>query len=207
MLSPSGIVPTQFSSISVFRSFQASVIITLILIVLNAFSTKEWAILPGHLAFLSGILTSVFAHASFAHLINNMIPLLGVLWMGLFFYGNSIVVPVIVGWIGTGTFVWIFGSDTYHLGASGLVFCLVTYVFTRGILSFKLIPIIGSIILLTLEPEIFVDIPDAIINSSFAGSGGVSYESHFAGALFGIITAIGTRLAVSPKTRSSTHGK
>lgn len=83
---------------------------------------------------LIGILTAPLAHADFAHLVANSVPLAAVGSAMLFLYPRSSLRVLPAVYLGPGLLVWLFGRDSIHLGASGLVYGLVAYVFFAGLL-------------------------------------------------------------------------
>lgn len=142
----------------------------------------RYGIYPGELSGLTGVLWAPLIHSSFSHLFSNTAPLL-ILGTTLFYgYPKSakIVIPVI--YIGTGLGVWLFARQTYHIGASGLTFGFMFFVFTIGAIRWDRRAIALSLVVFLLY--------GGMIWGIFPNEPGISYESHFFGALFGIILAI-----------------
>lgn len=82
---------------------------------------------------LTGIITSPFIHNDYGHLFNNTIPLF-VLGTAVFYFYSEIAFSVAGwSWILTGLFVWIAGRDAWHIGASGLVYALASFLFSAGL--------------------------------------------------------------------------
>ena len=83
---------------------------------------------------LQGILFSPFIHADFAHLFNNSLPLFFLATAVFYFYSE--VAFKVFGWtyILTGILVWLAGREAYHIGASGLVYGLASFLFFSGII-------------------------------------------------------------------------
>jgi membrane associated rhomboid family serine protease len=80
---------------------------------------REWAGLPG-------ILFAPLLHGGFGHLAANSLPLL-VLGTGMsYLYPNSALKVFPSVYLGPGIAVWLFGRSSVHVGASGLVYGLVT---------------------------------------------------------------------------------
>jgi membrane associated rhomboid family serine protease len=82
---------------------------------------------------LWGILFAPFLHGGFAHLVANTVPLLVLGWLvlvrGLRDFVWATAVAVLQGGLG----VWLVGGPrTVHIGASGLVFGYLGYLFLRG---------------------------------------------------------------------------
>jgi membrane associated rhomboid family serine protease len=82
---------------------------------------------------LWGILFAPFLHAGFAHLLANTVPLLVLGWLVLLRSLRDFLWVTAVAALLGGLGVWLFGgTDTVHVGASGLVFGYLGYHFLRG---------------------------------------------------------------------------
>jgi len=150
--------------------------------VLLGASLYKYGILPGQLSGLTGIFLAPLIHSSFSHLFANTAPLLILGTALLYGYPKSakIVVPVI--YIGTGLCVWLFARQTYHIGASSLTFGFMFFVFTIGAIRWDRRAIALSMVVFLLY--------GGMIWGIFPNDPGISYESHFFGAMIGIILAI-----------------
>ncbi len=94
----------------------------------------KYGLLPHHLSGLIGIITYPLIHANFSHLISNSIPLL-FLGVGLFyFYPVSAIKVFVLVYFIPGILIWFFARTAYHIGASGLIYGLVTFFFFSGII-------------------------------------------------------------------------
>ena len=142
----------------------------------------KYGILPGQLSGLMGVFWAPLIHSSFSHLFANTAPLLILGTALLYGYPKSakIVVPAI--YIGTGLGVWLFARHTYHIGASGLTFGFMFFVFTIGAIRWDRRAIALSLVVFLLY--------GGMIWGIFPNEPGISYESHFFGAMIGIILAI-----------------
>lgn len=89
---------------------------------------------PRDIKGLWGIFLSPLIHADFNHLISNSIPLL-ILGTGIiFFYRNLAYKVFALVWILSGICVWLGARDSYHIGASGLVYGIAAFLFLSGII-------------------------------------------------------------------------
>lgn len=142
----------------------------------------KYGIYPGQLSGLMGVISAPLIHSSFSHLFANTAPLLILGTALLYGYPKSakIVLPVI--YIGTGLGVWLFARQTYHIGASGLTFGFMFFVFTIGALRWDRRAIALSMVVFLLY--------GGMIWGIFPNEPGISYESHFFGAMIGVILAI-----------------
>ena len=132
---------------------------------------------------LAGIIFSPFIHADFNHLYNNSISLF-LLSLALFFFYSEVALKVFINiWIFSGILVWIAGRESWHIGASGIVYGLAAFLFFSGIIRkyFRLVALSLLIVFLYgsmvwgLFPEIYKN---------------VSWESHMLGFFSGIMLAI-----------------
>jgi membrane associated rhomboid family serine protease len=89
---------------------------------------------PRDLGGLWGLLTTPLLHGSLGHIMSNTLPLFVGGVALLFLYPNSSlrVLPMI--YLGSAALAWTFARPSVHIGASGLVYGILTYVFVAGIL-------------------------------------------------------------------------
>ena len=140
-------------------------------------------IFPRKLSSLTGIITSPFIHSGFRHLFNNALPLL-ILGTALFYLYSPVAFRVLF-WIMllTGLAVWMTGRPAWHIGASGIVYGLASFLFVSGIIR-RHIPLMGlSLLVAFLYGEMVWGIfPGFRID--------ISWESHMLGAAAGLLLAI-----------------
>ncbi len=148
---------------------------------------RQWAGLPG-------ILAAPLLHAGFTHLIANSLPLLVLGTTMLHLYPNSAlrVLPAI--YAGPGVAVWLFADGGVHVGSSGLVYGLVSYVFVAGLIRRDRRAIAASLLVSfmygTLAWGVLPIRP------------GVSWQTHLAAALIGVSMAVLLRrLDIPPRVR------
>jgi membrane associated rhomboid family serine protease len=149
---------------------------------LAGFNLYKFGIYPGHLASLPGLFFTPLIHGSYSHLFSNTAPLLILGTALLYGYPKSskIVIPVL--YLGTGLSVWFFARETYHIGASGLTFGFMFFVFTIGAIRWDRRAIALSMIVFFLY--------GSMIWGIFPNEPGISFESHFFGAIIGVALAI-----------------
>lgn len=133
---------------------------------------------------LIGILTSPFLHADFKHLWSNTIPL-WVLLSALFYYYPKVAwQTLLIIWMSGGLFVWLFGREGNHIGASGLVYGLASFHFVQGILQRNS----SLLAFMFLEIFLFGGMIWGIFPEFFPKEN-ISWESHLFGLLVGIVLA------------------
>jgi len=132
---------------------------------------------------LPGIFFSPFIHDDFTHLFNNSLPLL-LLSVALFYFYSEIALKVFAWtYIFTGILVWLGGREAWHIGASGLVYGLASFLFFSGIIRkyYRLIAL--SLLVVFLYGEMVWGIFPGIYKN-------ISWESHMLGFFSGIVLAI-----------------
>ncbi|HRI00341.1 MAG TPA: rhomboid family intramembrane serine protease [Saprospiraceae bacterium] len=146
------------------------------------YSKFEWAIYPRDLSQWYGIFTAPFIHNSWAHLFSNLPPLMATITMIFFFYRSIGWGVFVMVWLLTGIAVFTFARPASHIGASGLVYGLIGFVFFSGVFRRN----IKSIVLMTI---VVVMYGGGYLAGVLPIEKGVSWESHLFGALIGAWTA------------------
>lgn len=143
---------------------------------------STYGVLPRSTKGIVGIFTSQLIHADFAHLFSNSVPLI-VLGAGMFYYFKTLGYRVFATiYVASGFWVWVSARAVYHIGASGLVYGLASFLFVSGflrknnyLLSFSMFVafMYGGLVWGVLPLE-----------------NGISWESHLLGAIAGLFAAI-----------------
>jgi membrane associated rhomboid family serine protease len=142
-----------------------------------------FGIYPLTLRGLPGIIFSPFIHADFNHLFNNSLPLF-FLSVALFYFYSEVALKVFVWtFFLTGVLVWIAGREAWHIGASGLVYGLASFLFFSGIIRrhFRLIAL--SLLIVFLYGSMVWGLFPGIYKN-------VSWESHMLGFFSGVVLSV-----------------
>jgi membrane associated rhomboid family serine protease len=143
---------------------------------------SAFGILPRTLFGLIGIFTAPLIHGDVLHLVSNTIPML-FLGAVLFYFYNQIGGQVFFrAYFWTNILVWLFARPANHIGASGVVYALAFFLIFFGLFRRDFLSIFISAVVLILYGGVFYGV--------LPTDPGVSWESHFAGALVGIGSAI-----------------
>lgn len=140
-----------------------------------------FGILPREAFGLLGVLFAPLLHDSVLHLVSNTLPLLFLGTTLYYFYGKIARKVFLMSYFLTGALVWLFGRPTFHIGASGLIYGIASFLFFSGIVrgEFKSL-IISLAVVLTYGGLVWGVLPSVP---------GVSWESHLFGALVGGVAA------------------
>ena len=96
---------------------------------------NQYGIFPRTLIGLRGVLFSPFLHGSVDHLYNNTLPL-AILTASLVYFYRSISLKVLLlGILLSGVLTWFIGRPSYHIGASGVIYVLASFIFFKGIFT------------------------------------------------------------------------
>lgn len=144
---------------------------------------SDFGIYPREAEGLIGIIFSPFIHSDFKHLFNNSLPLF-FLSMALFYFYSDIAVKVFaLTFFLTGLLVWLGGREAWHIGASGLLYGLASFLFFSGIIRrhFRLIAL--SLLIVFLYGSMVWGLFPGIYEN-------VSWESHMLGFFSGILLTV-----------------
>lgn len=156
-------------------------------------------ILPRTAEGLTGILTSPLIHANFKHLFSNTVPLFILSWCLFYFYKDLsyLVFPII--WIGTGFITWCIGRESWHIGASGLVYGISFFLFFSGIFR-KYIPLMAISLLVAF---LYGSLVFNMLPVSELVDYNISWEGHLSGGITGLLAAVIFRNKGPQKPESS----
>src|SRR2546423_5181381 len=139
----------------------------------------HYGIHPRDAAGLVGILFAPLLHSGIDHLIANSLPLaiLGTVMLHLYPRASRSVLPSV--YFLPGIAVWLFARDGVHVGASGLVYGLVSYIFLAGIIRRDKRAIAASMLVAFMYGSLTWGVLPI--------TPGMSWETHLAAAVVGAI--------------------
>lgn len=177
---------------SVFEAlFYPSLLLTVMWLVFWAeqlFPTDfhTYGVLPKSIEGLKGIIFMPLLHAKndVNHIINNSFPTFVLLAAIIYFYRDIALKVFILLWLGTGVMLWAYAENTgsYHIGMSGVIYAMLGFVFTSGVLR-KYMPLQAISLFV-----IFVY--GNLVWGIFPIKAHVSWEGHFMGLVVGLIVAV-----------------
>lgn len=136
---------------------------------------------PREIKGIIGIITSPLIHGDFNHLFSNSISIF-VLSAVLFYFYRPVSYKIFFySWIFSNSLVWMFARPSYHIGCSGIIYALASFLFVSGIIrkNFRLLAITLLVTFLY----------GSMVWGIFPIQKGISWESHLFGFIVGIALA------------------
>ena len=173
-----------------YNTFVIPLIIVLLMSIIkmlevnNGYNLSYLGVYPKNIKGISGILFSPFIHSSVKHLFNNIIPLFFLFSAMIHFYNSLAYIIYISIHIFSGVLLWFIGREVFHIGASGIVYGLASFMFFSGVIR-KNIQLLSFSLLITFlyGSMVWGIFPETVKK-------GVSWEAHLSGTIIGIINSI-----------------
>lgn len=144
-----------------------------------------FGIKPLDLYGLIGIVTSPLLHADFPHLLANSIPFFVSASIIFYFYREVAFGVFFLAWGITGLWVWSFARGGVHIGASGIVYAYLSFLFFSGIIRRNARLMAISLLVIFLYGGLLWG-----IFPNFFPERNISWESHLMGGVAGLVLAI-----------------
>jgi len=142
----------------------------------------NYGVYPQKINGLKGVLFSPFIHKDLTHLLNNSYPIL-ILGVLLFSVYKKIASEIFI-WLFfiSGFWLWIIGRPLFHVGASGIIYALASFLFVSGIIrKNSKLAAISMIVVFLYGSMIWGILPT---------DDTVSWEGHLSGFMAGILVAL-----------------
>ena len=94
----------------------------------------EYGVLPRNFNGLIGILFSPLIHSDVNHLLSNSLPVIILCLLIFNFYSQIAKKIFIYLYFISGLWLWCIGRESFHIGASGLIYAMASFLFFSGIL-------------------------------------------------------------------------
>lgn len=147
------------------------------------FDFSVFGIRPRNAFGLIGIFAAPLIHGDYFHLLSNTFPLLFLGSVLYFFYDRIGSTVFFRCYFYTNALVWLLSPrDSYHIGASGLVFGLTSFLIFSGLIRQDFVSLIIAVLIFLIYGGVF-------IYGVIPADPRVSWEAHLAGALVGAYSA------------------
>ena len=110
---------------------------------------NDHGIMPRTISGLQGIIFSPFLHGDLNHISNNTLPLFVLSTALIYFYRDLSLKVLFYGILFSGLITWAIGRSSVHIGASSLIYVLVSFLFFKGFFTryFRLMALSFAIVL------------------------------------------------------------
>ena len=169
------------------KSLKFSVIILIIIWSVKLFEIvfdydfTEYGVLPRNLSGLIGILFSPLIHSDVNHLLSNSLPVIILCLLIFNFYSQIAKKILIYLYFISGLWLWCIGRESFHIGASGLIYAMASFLFFSGILRKN--SQLSAVALLVIF------IYGGLFWGLFPIHKNVSWEGHLTGFIAGILVS------------------
>lgn len=143
---------------------------------------EQLGLVPRSVRGVAGIAAMPFLHGDLGHLIGNSVPLAVTLLLLAGSRANSGAIVLVIGLL-SGLGLWLFGRTALHIGASGLVFGLISFHIFAGVFERRLQSVIIALVVGLLYAS-------TIFRGILPFQPGVSWDGHLFGAIAGAIVAL-----------------
>lgn len=143
----------------------------------------QFGILPLRIKGLYGIIFSPLIHDDWSHLYANTAPLF-ILLSAMFYFYKEIAVKILLSiYLTTNIWVWFAAREAWHIGASGIIYGLASFIFVSGIIRKNNQLMALSLFVVFLYGGLIW----GIFPNTFPKE--ISWESHLYGLISGIVYA------------------
>jgi membrane associated rhomboid family serine protease len=153
---------------------------------LFVFPFYKLGVLPQSLAGLKGIVFMPLIHdkQDIHHLLNNSIAFALLLSLLMYSYRKVFLKVFLISWLSTGLILWAFANNhgAYHIGISGLIYALFSFLFISGLIR-RYFPLQALSLLV-------VFLYGSLIWGIFPLDQHISWEGHLAGFISGFFLAV-----------------
>lgn len=123
----------------ILKSFLPGLLLIAVLTAVRYYETvthlhlTHLGLFPRSVEHLGGMLTFPFIHRDNEHLFSNAVPLFILSAMLFYFYRDVSWKVLLLTWMLSGFWLWLGGRPPAHIGASGIVYGLASFIFFSGV--------------------------------------------------------------------------
>ncbi len=151
---------------------------------LDLLSLVEMGIYPRQINGLQGIILAPLIHADWAHFGANSISFFILSSLLFYFYKGVALKAFFHIYLFSGLFVWLLGRESWHIGASGLIYGYGSFLFFSGLIRNHIPLMAVSLFVVFMYGSMVWGMFPLKINLPY------SWESHMGGAFFGLLFAL-----------------
>jgi len=140
-------------------------------------------IMPRTISGFQGVFFSPFLHGDLNHIANNSFPLFILTTALIYFYREVSLKVLVYGVMLSGIITWVIGRTSFHIGASSLIYVLVSFIFFKGLMTqYYRLMALSLVVVMLYGGLIWYVFPEVDKK--------MSWEGHLAGLITGFVFAI-----------------
>ena len=149
--------------------------------IIFGYDFKQYGVLPRNLNGLVGVLFSPLIHSDTNHLLSNSLPVVILCLLIFDFYSQIAKKIFIYLYFISGLWLWCIGRESLHIGASGLIYAMASFLFFSGVLRKNTQLSAVSLLVIFIYGGLFWGLFPIYQN--------VSWEGHLTGFIAGILVS------------------
>ena len=149
--------------------------------IIFGYDFKQYGVLPRNFNGLVGILFSPLIHSDVNHLLSNSLPVIILCLLIFDFYSQIAKKIFIYLYFISGLWLWCIGRESLHIGASGLIYAMASFLFFSGVLRKNTQLSAVSLLVIFIYGGLFWGLFPIYQN--------VSWEGHLTGFIAGILVS------------------
>jgi membrane associated rhomboid family serine protease len=150
------------------------------------FNFNNYSIYPRKTKSLFGIVASPFLHADLKHIVNNTVSFFILMLLTRFFYKKNYLKVFLISLFFSGLLTWCIARPAYHLGMSGVIYALASFLIFKSFMSKQYNLIAVSFVVIFLYGSMLWYV--------FPVDKNISWEGHLSGLLVGLILSFFVKL-------------
>ncbi|MDX5347987.1 MAG: rhomboid family intramembrane serine protease [Hymenobacteraceae bacterium] len=153
----------------------------------------QFGLHPGKLSGLVGVVAAPLLHADLQHLLSNSFPIILLSGFILLWLRKQALWVFLWIYIFSGLLAWFIARPTYHIGASGVVYGLASFLFFNGLFRRSQSSMAVSAVIMLLY--------GGMVYGVFPTEERISWESHLAGGIVGLVLSFFFKQADTDQAR------
>ncbi len=152
---------------------------------LSNISLSSYGLFPMKFSQLYGIFTMPFLHEGWGHLWSNIVPVFFMGTMLVYYYKKSAFLLFGFLIVFTGIFTWLIGRESFHIGASGIVYGMAFFILGSALKKRETKLMAFSLLVIFLYGSLIWG-----FFPQFFPQKNISWEGHLSGAISGLIAVM-----------------
>ncbi len=165
------------------------------------FNFNRYSIFPRKIDSLFGIIASPFLHSDISHITNNTISFFVLMSFTCFFYKKDYLKVFFISLFFSGVLTWCIARPAYHLGMSGIIYALASFLIVKSFMTKQYNLIALSFLVIFLYGSMLWYV--------FPIDKNISWEGHLSGLIIGVLLSffieVEKQVTIAPEPTIQEH--